>query len=238
MKSRPNILAVITARGGSKGLPGKNIKPLLGKPLLAWTIQQAQNCQYISKIFVTTDSQEIAEVSAQYGEPVPELRAAELSSDKASSMDVLQYCIDYFKNKGEVFDYVMLLEPTSPLRKRKDLDNIVELAMKNEYADGIISIGEVHTEHPAIIKKINNQGYLTEYLGVKTNVYQRQMFDKAYFPYGVAYLVKVSVFEETHTIYNNEMLPYYIERWQNYEIDDIYDFMCVEKIMEEEAKEI
>lgn len=228
------ILAVVTARGGSKGLPGKNIRILNGVPLIGWTLRQAKYSQYIDEIFVSTDSHEIAEVSKEYGVDVKSLRPAYLAEDSTSSMDVLLYTIQLLENKGKKFDYIMLLEPTSPLRKKDDIDKIIKLAGDNSGNDGVLSVGEVHDGHPMIVKRINVKGTIEPYMGDISTVYQRQQFDKAYFPYGVGYLIKVSVLKDVHTIYTNNMLPYFIERWQNYEIDDIYDFVCIENIMKME----
>ena len=132
----------------------------------------------------------------------------------------------------------MLLEPTSPLRKRNDIDEIINLAVDNPDRDGVISVGEIHGEHPAIVKRISQKGNIVPYVENSHTVYQRQQFDKAFFPYGVGYLIKISKFKETHTIYTDNVLPYYIERWQNYEIDDIYDFICIENIMKMEIDKL
>jgi CMP-N-acetylneuraminic acid synthetase len=238
MYKENTVLAVVTARGGSKGLPGKNIKDLNGKPLIAWTIEQIKESSYIDKIVVSTDSHEIAKVSEDYGVKVPELRPDYLATDGASSMDVLEYTINREKEQGRIYEYVMLLEPTSPLRKRGDLDNIIRLACDNPDRDGVISVGEVHLEHPMIIKKISNKGSIIPYNENVATAYQRQQYDEALFPYGVGYLIKTSVLMARHTIYTENVVPYMIERWQNYEIDDIYDFMCVETIMRKESEKI
>mgnify|MGYP001052722588 FL=1 len=141
------VLAVITARGGSKGLPGKNIKELNGKPLIAWTIEQVKDSRLIDRLVISTDSQEIANVSESYGADVPELRPDALATDAASSMDVLEYTIKREEEQGRIYEYVMLLEPTSPLRKKEDLDNIIKLAGDNPERDGVISVGEVLFEN-------------------------------------------------------------------------------------------
>lgn len=225
------IVAVVPARGGSKGLPGKNIKSIQGKPLICWTLDAARQSRYIDKVFVSTDSVEIADVCKNYGVDVPELRPAELAKDNTSSVDVMLYTLDLLESNDENYDYLLLLEPTSPLRDDGDLDNIIELAVKHPQADGVISVGQVHTEHPMIIKKTANTGYLCPYLEATNKIYQRQQEDEALFPYGVGYLVKIDRFRHDKTIYMDCMLPFFIQRWQNYEIDDIYDFVCVEAIM-------
>ena len=153
-------------------------------------------------------------------------------------MDVLLYTIQLLEGQGKTFDYILLLEPTSPLRKRNDIDEMIKLAGDHPENDGVISVGEIHGEHPAIIKRIDEKGNVVPYIESEKGIYQRQQFDKAYFPYGVGYLIKIARFKEAHSIYTDNMLPYYIERWQNYEIDDIYDFACIESIMRMESKKI
>ncbi len=231
------ILAVVTARGGSKGLPGKNIRPMNGKPLIAWTIEVAKNSQYLDNLFISTDSQEIADICEKYGANVPELRPALLAQDNTSSMDVLSYTIDLLEKQRNFYDYLILLESTPPLRKNNDIDEMIKLAVNNPEADGVISLGNVHLEHPSIVKRLNADGYLIPYVENGQTFYQRQLEDKAFFPYGVGYIVKIERFKETHSIYMEHMLPYFIERWQNYEIDDLYDFKCIEAIMAERTKQ-
>lgn len=224
------ILAIVTARGGSKGLPGKNIKEICGKPLIGWTLESAKKCEYFSKIYVSTDNKEIANVCASFGVEVSEFRPDYLAQDNTPSSDVVSYTLDVLAAQNEVYDYITLLEPTSPLRKSDDLKNAIELALNHDDRDGVVSLGEVHLEHPDIVKCVRN-GRICSYIKKSEKVTQRQQLDKAYFPYGVIYLVKTSVFKQRKVFYDENSLPYFIERWQTYEIDDIYDFWCVEAIL-------
>lgn len=224
------ILAIIPARGGSKGLPGKNIRPLLGKPLIGWTVEAAKHSRYIDDVFVSTDSREIADVTEKFGVSVPELRPTELASDKATSASVVLYTLDLFRKQGKEFDYFLLLEPTSPLRKPNDLDNAIALACDNPDKAGVVSLGEVHMEHPSIVKRVDENNVIKPYVDAQ-KVTQRQQLDKAYFPYGVVYLVKTDYFEMNQLFYGVDSLPYFIDRWQCYEIDDLYDFIAIEAIL-------
>ncbi|MDR1236221.1 MAG: acylneuraminate cytidylyltransferase family protein [Holosporaceae bacterium] len=237
MYNNKKILAIIPARGGSKGLPGKNIRDLCGKPLVARTIDQAKNCQYIDKIFVSTDSEEIAKVSSDFGIEVPFLRPKKLAADNSSSVDVVAHVLDELEARGEFFDYMVLLEPTSPLRKKNDIKSAVEAAIENPDTDGVLSLGEVHMEHPSIVKKLRN-GKIESYFQNTGAVARRQDLDTAYFPYGVIYMIKIESFRLTNKIYTSNMTPYIIERWQNYEVDDIWDFICIEAIFREKQEEI
>ena len=227
-------LAIITARGGSKGLPGKNIKTLLGKPLIAWTIEKGLESKYIDRVIVSTDSAEIASIAEKYGAEVPFMRPEELSGDNIGSYDVVAHAIDYLVKNGDEYDYVVLLEPTSPMRKKDDLDNgIASLIDKEKEADSLVSLGRVILEHPAVIKKVNDKGYMEPYVKRPEKATGRQGFSPAYFPYGVIYLTKIKALYKYKSFYQRKTIPYFIERWQCYEVDDIYDFLAIEAIFKE-----
>jgi len=149
----------------------------------------------------------------------------------------VNHTLEYFEKTGEGFDIIVLLEPTSPLRKKRDIDMALEAFIQNKSADGIISIGEVHLEHPSIIKKVKS-GFLRPFFEQKIKFHQRQQLDKAFFPYGVLYVIKVDVFKSIQTFYSNKIMPYFIERWQNYEIDDEIDFFIVEMLMNRYGEKI
>lgn len=131
------ILAIIPARGGSKGLPGKNIRELCGKPLIAWSIEHAQKSKYVDEIFISTDSQEIADVAENYGAPCPELRPAELARDTAPSSEFIVYTLNKMKNENNPFDYFILLEPTSPLRDVEDVDKSIEMLIDSPESESL-----------------------------------------------------------------------------------------------------
>jgi CMP-N-acetylneuraminic acid synthetase len=228
------ILALIPARGGSKGLPGKNIRTLCGKPLIVWTIDKANSSKYLDMVLVTTDSAEIAEISKAAGAYVPFLRPSELATDKASTYEVIQHTLDYLKEyEAETFDYVVLLEPTSPLREDDDIDHmLMQLVNRSAEFDSIISVGEVD-EHPSILKRLNGE-YLESFCPDLLQTTRRQDNEPAYFPYGVAYIAKTDALIEENTFYTKRCTYFKIKQYQNYEIDDIYGFLCVESIMKKE----
>jgi len=144
------VLALIPARGGSKGLPGKNIRPMCGKPLIAWTIEKSKASKYVDMTLVTTDCRVILDVARQYGANVPFMRPVELATDRSSTYDAIRHALEYLREEeGETFDYIVLLEPTSPLREDDDIDRMLErLSAKSGEFDSIVSIGEVD-EHPS-----------------------------------------------------------------------------------------
>ena len=231
MNKRLKTIAVIPARSGSKGLPGKNLKILLGKPLIAWTIESALSSKNIDLVIVSTDSKEIAEVSLNYGAKVPFMRPMKLATDTASSFSVVEHAIKFYADKKINFDLIALLEPTSPIRENGDIDNMINaLSECYEDKDAIVSLGEVGT-HPAFLKKINNDNFIIPYNVNDFNNSRRQDQSKVYFPYGVAYISKVKVLLKEETFYPKRTLGYILRRHQNYEVDDIYDFICIKEIL-------
>lgn len=224
------ILAIIPARGGSKGLPGKNIKELCGKPLISWSIESGLESLYIDEVMVNTDSEEFAVLARESGAKVPFIRPAELASDTAITFDVVEHTIKFYKDVlKQSFDYVILLEPTSPLREKGDIDNMLkQLIDKAEQFDSIISVGEV-AEHPSILKRIE-EDTLVPFCPDLPMTNRRQDTIPAYFPYGVAYISKVDSLLEEKTFYCKKSDFYIIRRHQCYEIDDIYDFIAIEAI--------
>jgi CMP-N,N'-diacetyllegionaminic acid synthase len=212
MINNKSVIAIIPARGGSKGLPGKNIRDLCGKPLIAWTIEKALKSQYLDAVVVTTDAQEIADIAILHGAEAPFLRPPELASDTATTLQAVEHLLGYYRDvKGQAFDYVVLLEPTSPLRE----DNI--------------TLGEVN-EHPSIIKRLDGPR-ISPFCPDLVQTTRRQDNIPAYFPFGVAYIVKTDALLGEQTFYVDRTMGFPIQRYQAYEIDDIYDFLCVESIM-------
>ena len=231
-----SVIAIIPARGGSKGLPGKNIKKLCDKPLIAWSIEAGLESQYIDEVMVTTDSEEIARVAREFGASVPFMRPTELASDQATSFDAVKHAIDFYENElHKKFDYIVLLEPTSPLREKGDIDAMLEkmISMEDQF-DAIVSLGEVH-EHPSIMKKIVGSG-IEPYCKELVMTTRRQDNEVVYFPYGVAYIVKIKILLEEKSFYPNRTTHRIIKQYQCYEIDDIYDFLAIENIMKNEWK--
>ena len=225
------VLAVIPARAGSKGLPGKNIKMLCGKPLIAWSIEVALNCPYIDTVMVTTDSDEIAVVARKFGAEVPFLRPEYLATDTATTFDAVKHVVDYYSDELCCnFDYVVLIEPTSPLRELDDLDSMLETISQNDKEfDAIVSLGEVH-EHPSIMKKVDGS-LMSPFCRELAVTSRRQDNEAAYFPYGVAYIVKTPTLLQEKTFYPERTTYFVIQRHQCYEIDDIFDFLAIENIM-------
>lgn len=226
--ARLRVLGLILARGGSKRLPGKNLRPLHGKPLLAWSIEAAQACPAIAMTVVSTDSREIADTALRHGAQVPFMRPAALAQDGTTSADAALHALDWLQAQGAEFDAVLLLEPTSPLRASTDLAGVARrLAERWDEVDAVVTVGKVHLEQPQVMKSLGSGGLLSPWLTAPPAVDSRE----AWFPYGVAYMVKVTALREWRSFYPPRVAGYTIERWQGYEVDDEFDFMCIEAIM-------
>lgn len=231
MYKNKKIIAIIPARGGSKGLKKKNIKLLCDKPLIAHTIENAKKSKFLDEIMITTDSQEIADISKEYGANVPFLRPEHLATDTATSFDTTLHVLNYYEEElNKNYDYLILLEPTSPLREDEDIDNMIKKLIDNSDSyDSLCSIGEIG-EHPSIVKKIENDN-IVPFCSELELTTRRQDNEIAYFPYGVGYLVSTKAFKKEKTFYTKRNYYYKINRYQCYEIDDIYDFLAIENIM-------
>ncbi len=193
---------------------------------------------YITSIFVSTDDPEIGKISEEYGVKVPELRPAHLATDTSSIYDSINYILDRFEEKGLFFDFVILLEPTSPLRKKDDIDLAIKyLIKKSDTANSLVSVGEVQLEHPYYMQIIEND-LLRPFIPVEDNYNQRQKLPKIFFSYGGIYLSKTETLRKSGTFYQEKTLPYIVERWQNYDINDIYDFIIVETILKKHMHEV
>ena len=224
------ILAIIPARGGSKGLPGKNIKELCGKPLIAWSIEHAQKSKYVDELFISTDSQEIADVAEHFGAPCPELRPAELARDTAPSSEFIVYTLEKMKKEGKSFDYFILLEPTSPLRDVEDVDKSIEMLVDNPVAESVMGVVRAEDSNPAFMVKIGEGGLMIPFMG-KAETLRRQDIPDAYYFEGTVYLSKCDAYMEKKAFYHDKTLPYVVPKWKSFEIDDIIDFTIIEAIM-------
>lgn len=156
----PRTLGIITARDGSKGIPQKNFRQLCGRPLIAYTIDAARGSRHLTRCIVSTDSEEIADIAHRLGANVPFLRPAELATDSALALAVLQHAIHWIEeHEGETYEYTMMLQPTSPLRTSADIDACIELAARKN-ADSVFSMKRLPDFAPQKLKTIDDEGYI------------------------------------------------------------------------------
>ncbi len=225
------VMALIPARAGSKGLPGKNTRLLCGKPLIVWTIEKALKSAHLDAVVVSTDSEDIAAIARAAGASVPFLRPAALAQDTSPSIAVVEHALDWFlQEHGVSFDYHVLLEPTSPLREDHDIDTMLaRLDAQADHFDAIVSLGETGG-HPSVLKRLVGDSIEPFYADLAMTT-RRQEGEPAFFPFGVAYITKVATLRQERSFYPTRCTHYRLQRYQHYEIDDHYDFLAVEAVM-------
>ena len=223
MLNTKKILAVIPARGGIKRLHKKNILPLNGKPLIAWTIQAAKNSQYIDEFIVSTDDDEISRISIEYGSKVL-IRPGELSTDIATSIDVILHAINSIR---EQYDYIMLLQPTSPLRNNKDIDNAIELITKKD-AKAVISVCE--SDHsPLWSNTLPEDGSMDDFIREEVKSKRSQDLPSYYRLNGAIYMAEIEGLRKEKTFFLKRKTHAYIMKRENsIDIDEPLDFKIAE----------
>jgi len=225
-----SVIGIIPARAGSKGLPGKNIKELCGKPLIAWSIEAGLKSKYIDELVVSTDSNEIAEIAKKYGAKMPFIRPEHLANDTATSFSVIQHCIDYYASLKYFFNYVVLLEPTSPLREASDIDAAFLQLVKSKYR-AIVGVARAESQNPAFLLRLDKDKKLSGYLDNELIIKRRQEIEDIYYLEGTIYVSETKYLIMEESFYGNETIGYVVPKYKALEIDDIYDFVMVESIM-------
>lgn len=201
------ILAIIPARGGSKGIPNKNIVELCGKPLIHYTIRESIQVERFDRIFVSTDSQEIKKISEDHGLEVPFLRPNALASDFSLSIDTVFHVLAELKrNLNEHYEYVCLLQPTSPLRTKIDIENCLDLAISSQN-DSVVSVTLLDEPHPYKMKIIQN-GHLFPFIPGSESSVPRQQLPEVYILNGAIYIAKVSILEKYKSFFSESTIPY------------------------------
>lgn len=221
------MIAIIPARGGSKGLPGKNIKPLNGKPMIAYAIEEALKSKHIDRVIVSTDDDEIAKIALQYGAEIPFMRPEFLASDTAQAIDNYIYTIDRLeKETNQAVDTFVVLQPTSPLRIAEDIDCAVELFLQKE-ADSVISY--TPEAHPVTWHKyLDEEGRFVNIFD--DNIQNRQANRISYYPNGAVYVFRSSMIRD-RKYYTEKSYAYVMPRTRSVDIDFIEDFDYAEFLL-------
>jgi N-acylneuraminate cytidylyltransferase/CMP-N,N'-diacetyllegionaminic acid synthase len=221
-----SVLALIPARGGSKGLPGKNIRPLAGKPLITWTIEAALQSRLCDQVMVSADDEKIAAVARQYGAAVPFMRPPELAADEASSMDVIIHAMNWQNEHGQSFDWLLLLQPTSPLRSFEDIRKAAELLTKKRAA-AVVSVCE--SEHsPLWMNIIGPDLNMRDFLAGEHQNKNRQQLGKYYRLNGAIYLARWDFLMERRSFFSENTYAYIMEPERSADIDRELDFKFAE----------
>lgn len=222
--SKAKVLGLIPARGGSKGVFRKNIRSLCGKPLIYWTIKAAKSAEYIDRVAVSTEDEEIAEISRNYGAEVPFIRPPELALDHSLRNEVISHALKQLPG----FDFVILLQPTSPLRTNSHIDEAFEIFLRSK-AKSCVSVVEQHPS-PEWIFSMNSNNRL-ERIKESTKSTNRQALPKYYSLDGSIYITSVQNFFDSPSIdpfTDDDVVPYIMPKKYSVDIDDEEDFKLVE----------
>lgn len=219
------VLAIIPARGGSKSVPRKNIKLLGDHPLIAWTINEAKKSAYIDRLIVSTDDEEIAEVARKYDCEVPFLRPAELAQDNTPGIDPVLHALMMIPG----YDYVMLLQPTSPLRKVNDIDGCLEKCI-HEKANSTVSVSLVD-KSPFWMYSMTERSLLEPVMAHKTPYTRRQDIPTIYSLNGAVYVAQSEWLQSTQTFLTQETIGFIMPKERSVDVDTPLDFLIVESLL-------
>ena len=238
IKRPSKILAVIPARGGSKGVVRKNIRPICGKPLIAYTIETALAARHlIHRSIVSTDDPEIKAIACEYGADVPFLRPPELAEDRVPTLPVLQHAVRFVEEEdGVALDWVLLLQPTAPLRVIEDIEASVTLAHQNS-CDSVISVLQVFAEHPILMKRIEDDRLLPYCIEEKEGTRRQDYQPPAYMRNGAIYLTRRDVLMDKNSIWGQVIRPYVMPPERSVSVDNELELKLVEMLMQQRLKE-
>lgn len=222
-----NICTIITARGGSKGIPRKNIKLLNGKPVIAYSIEPSVSSDLIKNTYVTTEDIEISEVSKEYKAEIIN-RPHHLSEDTSTSVDVILHALDYLEKNNNLPDFFVLLQPTSPLRSKEDIENAIDLFIKKE-CDALISVCEI--DHTSMLSLTIENNFLKPTCNENFLSTRRQELPNYYCPNGAIYIITPESLRKNKTFYPKKTIPYIMPKERSVDLDTEFDFKLAEFLL-------
>ena len=230
-----NIICVIGARGGSKGVPGKNIRPLLGKPLIAWTIEQAKKCKLIDHVVVSTDDKEIAKISKEYNAEVPFIRPKELATDASGKWEVWQHalkaCEEFYNKK---FDIYLDLDCTSPVRDVEDIYKAIDQYNSSD-VDAIFSVCEARKNPYFNMVEYNEDNKLKIVKSLNSKIIRRQDAPKVFEHVASIYVLNPDYLKNSDGLLNGKVEGYDIGIKKSFDLDSEFDFELIEYIMKKKS---
>jgi CMP-N,N'-diacetyllegionaminic acid synthase len=230
------VLGIIPARGGSKGVPRKNIKMLAGRPLLAYTAEAALAAKRLTKVILSTEDNEIAAVGRELGLDVPFMRPAELAADDTPTFPVVVHALDEMKKLGDEFDAVCLLQPTNPLRLSEDIDACINL-LESSDADSVVSVLPVPVEYnPHWVYLEGSNGELKLATGEDQPIARRQELPKAFHRDGCVYVTHTAAIFENASLYGRVIAAYHSEAKRSVNIDSMSDWFEAERLVIESSR--
>ena len=237
MATLPRILALIPARGGSKGVSRKNVRLVSGKPLIAYTIEIAMAAKHLfHRVIVSTDDEEISAVSRKYGAETPFIRPDELSGDMVPTLPVAQHAIRFVEQQDDILlDWVFILQPTDPFRTVEDLEKGLELALSGP-CDSVISVVRVYETHPVFMKRIKDNQLINFGVEAPEGTRRQDCEPPAYMSNGAVYLTRRDVIMEQNSIWGTVTRPYIMPAERSINVDSELDLKLIEVLMKEKKQ--
>jgi CMP-N-acetylneuraminic acid synthetase len=237
-QTKEKILAVIPARGGSKGVLRKNVRFICGRPLISYTIETALKVQHLLyRVIVSSEDEEIATIARQYGADVPFLRPPELSGDNVPTLPVLKHAAEFVeKRDGVTLDWILLLQPTDPFRSEEDIRAALDLAQEGG-CDSVISVVQVFSVHPILMKRIEDNRLLPYCIEEKEGTRRQDYQPPAYMRNGAIYLTRRKVLMEKNSIWGEVIRPYVMPQERSIGVDSELDLKLVEILMKERLRQ-
>ena len=233
----PRVLGITLARGGSKSVPGKNIRPVLGVPLIAYTIYEALKSKWISRLIVSSDDREIRCTAIEYGAEAPFVRPDELATDTASALSADQHAVTWAEeDEGQKYDYVVELMCTNPMRTSDDIDKVVEKIIKTG-ADSVIGVTKLEDHHPIRIKKIVDDRITDFCLPEIPETHRQQLKPDAYIRNGSIYACKRDLLMNGHRYGTENSRPYIMPSEQSVNIDTEIDLIVAEILLKRYSRD-
>ncbi len=230
MKFAQNILTIIPARGGSKGVPRKNIRKLGSKPLILYTVEAAFQSKYIGKVIVSTDDEEIAEISKKAGADVPFLRPEEYANDTAKAITVVKHALEKMeKIDGKKYSIIVYLEPPSPFKTSEDIDECIKLFLEHN-PSSVVSVTEANQFHPILMKKIEDNQLKPIWKEEPEGVPRQLYSPKAFMRNGAVYVLKRNNILK-NIFYGSYIIPYIMPHERSVCIDNHLDWFTAEAIL-------
>ena len=227
-----NLLAVIPARGGSKGIKRKNVRMLNRKPLVFYTIDVAKNCNFISDVVVSTDDEEISKLSLEFGAQVPFIRPASLATDETPSYDVVKHGLLEMESRKNIrYDAVMMLQPTCPLRTVEDLDNSIRI-FQSTRADSVVSVVQLSDKHPFRMKRLVGDRLINYIDQGFEDMRPRQSLPKVYIRNGAIYVSTRRSFLSSESLVGQDCRAYLMPENRSVNIDSELDMLLAERLLD------
>lgn len=222
-----SILAIITARGGSKGLPGKNIRLLAGKPLIGWTVEAARRSKYIDRVIVSSEALEILDMARQFGADTPFVRPRELAGDLSKQEDAVLHAMDWMEKNDKRYDYMMLLTPTTPLRDTAEIDRVTEYMVSHPSAKSVMTVVECE-HHPLFANILPHDHSMSNFVPADLRLKNRQELPKYYRLSASVCLIEWEYFKKHGSFHTPLTFAFITTQRNGLDIDGLADFMLAD----------